>query len=181
MRICVTRWCSRDVEVKFARLCDADQVSDQLSTGKPEAPDSFNPAAAEHEQENLKRDMLLGHLLTLAVQVRLLTEQLLCQTCLSTVPSRDTASYVYCCKPSCCDYRHLIAGLWRREQSQEHLPADAMPSIAAHLREQALLPKWVERLLLMSDGALFDHAFQRMFAQVQQWLEPVDLQYPRGK
>ncbi len=54
----------------------ADQVSDEMSAGSDEDPDSVDTASAEHEQETLRRDMLLGHLLTMAFQV--LAVQLLC-------------------------------------------------------------------------------------------------------
>ena len=48
----------------------ADQVSDKMSAGSADiAPDSADTANHEHEQETLKRDMLLGHLLTMAFQV----------------------------------------------------------------------------------------------------------------
>ncbi len=60
---------------------------------------------------------------------------------------------------------HLSASLHLLWQDQEGAPVHAMPSIAAHLREQGLLPKWVERLLL-TQPALFDRAFERLFAQV---------------
>ena len=39
-------------------------------------PDSANAASAEDERQTLKRDMLIGHLLTMAVQVQSLTVEL---------------------------------------------------------------------------------------------------------
>lgn len=63
---------------KLARHAVADQLSDQLSTGLPETmPDTINSPATEHEHATLKRDMLLGHLLTMAFKVHpLLAAQL---------------------------------------------------------------------------------------------------------
>ena len=129
----------------------------------------------EDERAVLKRDLLAGHLLSMAFQVHLQLFDRLPQPsgCWDFVmlkvatPNRlSCALHMRCCYAlSAVVSIPALNVLQLPPQDRSRLPPHAMPSIAAHLRQRSLLQPWVERLLL-TQPELFNRAFQRLFAQV---------------